>query len=57
LKRSAESEGRNIQVSVYGDKAVLTGNVHSFSELEDARYAAYMAPGIMSVQNDIIIAQ
>ena len=57
LKRSAEAEGRKISVSINGDKATLTGNVHSFAELEDARHAAWMAPGIMSVENNIKISQ
>ena len=57
LKRSAESEGRKISVSVSGDKATLTGNVHSFAELEVARHAAWMAPGIMFVDNNLKISQ
>ena len=57
LKRSAESEGRKISVSVSGDKATLTGNVHSFAELEVARHAAWMAPGIMYVENNLKISQ
>lgn len=57
LRRSAEAEGRKITVSVDGDKVTLTGNVHSFSEVEDAKEAAWKAPGVMSVQNDLIISQ
>lgn len=57
LKRSAEAEGRKIYVSVNGDKVTLTGNVHSFSEVEDARAAAWMAPGVVSVENNIVISQ
>lgn len=57
LKRSAEAEGRDITVSVKGDKVTLTGKVHSFSEIEDAREAAWMAPGVMSVDNNLTISQ
>ena len=57
LKRSAESEGRKINVSVSGDHVTLPGNVHSFSEIEDARLAAFNAPGVMSVDNNLIISQ
>lgn len=57
FKRSAEAEGRNISVSVDGYTATLTGNVHSFAELETARMAAWMAPGIMSVENKLKISQ
>jgi osmotically-inducible protein OsmY len=56
LKRSAESEGREIGVMVSGDKVTLSGNVHSFSEVEDARFAAWCTPGVMNVQNDLKIA-
>lgn len=57
LKRSAEAEGREIKVSVKGDKVTLTGKVHSISEKDDARMAAWMAPGIMTVDNNLTISQ
>lgn len=56
LKRSAESEGRRISVTVDGDTAILSGNVHSFAESDDAREAAWMAPGIMYVENNLKIS-
>ncbi len=57
LKRSAVAEGRKISVSVEDGRATLSGNVHSFAELEDARHAAWMAPGILSVENNLKITQ
>ena len=57
LKRSAEAEGREISVSVKGDKVTLSGKVHSFSEIEDARFAAWNAPGVMHVENNLVISQ
>lgn len=56
LKRSAEGEGRNISVDVKGNRVILSGNVHSFSEIEDARFAAWSAPGVMIVENNITLA-
>jgi osmotically-inducible protein OsmY len=56
LKRSAESEGREIGVTVSGDRVTLSGNVHSFSEVEDARFAAWCTPGVTTVQNDLKIS-
>lgn len=57
LKRSAEGEGRNINVAIDGDKVTLTGNVHSFSESEVARFAAWNAPGVMRVVNNLKLLQ
>lgn len=56
LKRSAEVEGRNITVTVNRDKIILTGNVHSSSEIIDAELAAWKAPGVMDVINELKIA-
>lgn len=57
LKRSAESEGKKINVSVKGDTVTLSGNVHSISEKDDAKFAAWMAPGIMTVENNLKVSQ
>ncbi|MBY0554727.1 BON domain-containing protein [bacterium] len=57
LKRSAEAESRQISVSVKDDKVILTGKVHSFAEIEDAKMAAWNAPGVMYVENHIQISQ
>jgi osmotically-inducible protein OsmY len=53
LKRSAEKDGRNIDVTVEGDLVTLSGKVQSLSEIEVARYAAWSAPGVMSVNNNL----
>ena len=57
LKRSAEAEGRKIDVSVNRDQVTLTGNVHSFAEIADAGLAALNAPGLKVVENNLKIAQ
>ena len=56
LKRSAETDAKNIRVSIDGSCVTLSGDVHSFAESEDARFAAWSAPGVMIVQNDLRIA-
>lgn len=55
LKRSAQSEGHKITVLVKDHRAILDGSVHSFSEYEDAGHAAWMAPGISTVENNLKI--
>jgi osmotically-inducible protein OsmY len=57
LKRSAEIEGREIGVLVSGNKVTLSGHVHSISEREDARFAAWNTPGVMTVENNLTIFQ
>ncbi len=56
LKRSAESEGRKINVAVEGGQITLSGDVHSISEIEDAKLAAWGAPGVVNVKNNLRIA-
>ncbi|MBC7658537.1 MAG: BON domain-containing protein [Chitinophagaceae bacterium] len=56
FKRLADSEAKNIGVSVSGDEVTLSGNVHSMQEKEDARTAAWSAPGVRRVQNDITVS-
>jgi len=56
LKRSAESEGKGITVTVNGTAVNLSGNVHSISEMQDARMAAWNAPGVTMVSDDLKIA-
>lgn len=56
LKRSAEEDVRRITVSIQGNKAILDGTVHSYSEIEDARLAAWRAPGILAVESHLKVA-
>ncbi|BEP55539.1 BON domain-containing protein [Variovorax sp. V118] len=53
LERHALDESKRIEVAVSGSKAVLRGTVHSWAERLAAQGAAWAAPGIASVQNDL----
>ncbi len=55
LKRKAEREARAISVEVNGGRVVLSGTVHSFSEVQDAKGAAWNAPGVTSVETHMNI--
>ena len=56
LARQAEREARNIDVSVSGSTATLRGSVHSWAERNAAQGAAWAAPGITMVVNEIRVS-
>lgn len=51
--RSASLDAESINVQVIGNKVVLTGKVRSFAERSDAAAAAWAAPGIVQVDNQL----
>lgn len=53
LERYALDESKKIEVTVSGSKATLQGSVHSWAERAAAQGAAWAAPGIVNVQNDL----
>jgi osmotically-inducible protein OsmY len=55
LKRSAEVDARRISVAASDGKVVLSGNVHSWFERDQARRAAWAAPGVKNVEDRIMI--
>jgi osmotically-inducible protein OsmY len=53
LERQADREAKNIEVTVSGHTATLKGQVHSWAERSAAQGAAWSAPGITSVVNEL----
>ncbi|WP_454887572.1 BON domain-containing protein [Sphingomonas oryzagri] len=54
-RRLADLDTQSIRVDTDGSKVVLAGAVGSHHEREVAERAAWAAPGVTAVQNDIII--
>jgi osmotically-inducible protein OsmY len=53
LERHAEKEAKNIEAVISGVKAILRGTVHSWTERTAAQGAAWSAPGVTSVINEL----
>ena len=56
LRRAAELNARRIEIDVVGGKVILRGNVHSWTEREQAERAAWSAPGVSQVEDDLTVA-
>jgi osmotically-inducible protein OsmY len=55
LKRSAEVEAQQISVEVRNGTVVLRGKVHSWAERRAAERAAWAAPGVIAVDDHLIV--
>ena len=56
LSRAAELDGEKINVEVSGNKVTLKGNVSSWAERDEAERAAWSAPGVWMVDDQLVIA-
>ncbi len=56
FQRNAALEASKITVETEGDKVILKGTVHSWSEKNEAEKAAWNAPGVAHVEDNLLIA-
>lgn len=56
LKRSAEVDSKRISVETADGKVTLKGSVRTWTERQDAERAAWSAPGVTSVDDQIAIS-
>ena len=55
FKRSAEIDARSVNVTALDGKVILSGNVHSWFERQEAERAAWAAPGVTQVEDRLTI--
>ena len=55
FKRSAEIDARRVHVAAQDGKVILTGNVRSWAERQEAERAAWAAPGVDQVDDRLNI--
>lgn len=55
LKRHAEVDARQIRVETTDGTVILRGAVRSVAEREDAERAAWSAPGVTRVQDELVV--
>ena len=55
LKRNAELDASHINVIAADGKVTLRGKVHSWAAREDAERAAWSAPGVAAVKDELVV--
>jgi osmotically-inducible protein OsmY len=56
LERDAELDADHIKVSADGSKVTLTGTIPSWNERRGAGWAAWSAPGVTEVRNELTVS-
>jgi osmotically-inducible protein OsmY len=56
FQRNALLDSRRITVETRGSWVILGGSVRSWGERAEAQWAAWAAPGVSEVENNIIIS-
>ena len=55
LKRGMTTESDGIKIEASGGKVTLHGKVHSWDEHDEVTRAAWSAPGVNMVENDLVV--
>jgi osmotically-inducible protein OsmY len=55
LARQADRAARHVEVTVDGSMVTLTGRVHSWAERDAVQGAAWAAPGVTTIVNELVV--
>jgi osmotically-inducible protein OsmY len=56
FRRSADIDAKRVSVEAHNGTVVLKGTVHSLTERAAAEHAAWAAPGVIALDDQLIVA-